>query len=343
MKKQILLIAALCSASFVSVNAQMQQNKKDLNVGFIGQDTLDNGNFRMIHSFNISDEWKASKRPVTEKLSSSNGKGAYGIAITTEGVNNNVADWINNGKTQNTGSNLAAIWVPSAAILRDSLSKNEDPLKHEYWKQANCLWDIPGTEGKDQAFATWSGTAKRSIIGFQVKAQDLMAGLVSDIEFEILTLDKGNTGKTASYKMIVDLSKQPAFPWFNSTYGKSGDDIALLDSISEANIEAVNAELGSKMYVKDNIYISSEDGTLSKKTIKIAESIGLTMGELRGKKVMVTLYSTTSSTSVQPGMYEPVVGIDNVSAEYAAASWVTPDVPNNGRISLNTTANYNEQ
>ncbi len=340
MKKQFLLLAAFCSVSFVSLNAQMQYNKVDANVGFTGQEALENGNFRMTHKFNLSDDWKAAKRPITEKLSSSNGKGAYGIAITTEGVASNVAQWINNGKTQNTGSNMAAIWVPSAAELRDSLSKDADPLKHEYWKQANCLWDVPGTGGADQAFTVWPGMAKRSIIGFQVKAQDLMAGLVSDIEFEMLTLDPGNTGAASTYKMIVDLSKQPAFPWVNASYNSTGDDIALLDSISEANIDAVNAALSSKMYVKDNVYVSSLEGDVNRVKVNIAEAVGLTMADLRGKKVMVTLYTTTSETAVQPGMYEPIVGIDNVTAEYATASWVEPVVENNGRIEQAATAYY---
>ncbi len=340
MKKQVLLLAAFCGVSCVSLNAQMQYNKADATIGFTGQEALENGNFRMTHKFNLSEDWKAAKRPVTEKLSSSNGKGSYGIAITTEGVANNVAQWINNGKTQNTGSNMAAIWVPSAAALKDSLSKDADPLKHEYWKQANCLWDVPGTNGADQAFTVWPGMAKRSIIGFQVKAQDLMAGLVKDIEFEMLTLDPGNTGATSTYKMIVDLSKQPAFPWFNSSYSKTGDDVALLDSICEANIAAVNAELGSKMYVKDNVYTSTLEGDLNRIKVNIAEAVGLTMADLRGKKVMVTLYTTTSETAVQPGMYEPIVGIDNVTAEYATASWVAPVVENNGRITMDATAYY---
>lgn len=340
MKKHFLLLAAFCSMSLVSLNAQMQYNKVDANVGYTGQEALDNGNYRMTHTFNLSDNYKESKRPVTEKISSSNGKGIYGMGITTEGVNNNVADWINNGKTQNSGSNLAAIWVPSAEVLRDSLSKDADPLKHEYWKQACCLWNVPGTDGADQAFTSWPGMAKRSIIGFQVKAQDLMAGLTTDIEFEMLTLDPGKTGKTSTYKMIVDLSKQPAFPWFNSSYSNTGDDIALLDSICEANVATINAELGSNMYVADDVYVSAEEG-LNRVKIKVAEAIGLPVSALRGKKVMVTLYTTTSGTSVQPGMYEPIVGVDNVTVEYGAASWTDPNVENNGRVSMEATAVYN--
>ena len=199
---------------------------------------------------------------------------------------------------------------------------------------------MPGTGGADQAFTVRQGMAKRSIIGFQVKAQDLMAGLVSDIEFEMLTLDPGNTGAASTYKMIVDLSKQPAFPWVNASYNSTGDDIALLDSISEANIDAVKAALSSKMYVKDNVYVSSLEGDVNRVKVNIAEAVGLTMADLRGKKVMVTLYTTTSETAVQPGMYEPIVGIDNVTAEYATASWVEPVVENNGRIEQAATAYY---
>ena len=343
MKKQFLLLAAFCSVSLVSVNAQMQYNKVDANIGYTGQEALENGNYRMTHTFNLSESYKTSKKPVTEKISSSNGKGIYGMAITTEGYASNVAQWINNGKTQNSGSNLAAIWVPSASELRDSLSKDPNALNHEYWKQANCLWDVPGTNGADQAFTVWPGMAKRSIVAFQVKAQDLMAGLVSDIEFELLTLDPGNTGKASTYKMIVDLSKQPAFPWFNATYGATGDDVELLDRISEATIADINAEFGSKMYVKDNVYVSSLVGELKRVRSNVAEAVGLSITDLRGKKGMVTLYTTTSETAVQPGMYEPIVGVDNVTAEYGTASWIEPVVENNGRIALEATAVYDNE
>lgn len=345
MKKQVLLFATVCSMFLgAPLNAQIQNQKTDTNIGYVGQESLENGNFRLLHSFNLSEDWKKSKRPITEKLQSSNGKGAYGMGITTEGVNSNQAEWIDNGKTVNANTNLAVIWVPSVKALRDSLSKDPDPLKHEYWKTACCLWDVPGTNGNDQAFTVWPGMAKRRIMGFHLKAQEGLTGLLSDVQFDLLTLDKGNTGKAASYKMILDLSKQPAFPWFHATYGKTGDDVALLDSISESNIGLVNSALGSKLYVKDNVYLSSlNDEDLNRVTIKVAETFGLELKDLRNRKIMVTLYSSTSGTAVQPGMYEPIVGIDNISVpEYGIASWIEPNVPANTHEAVEYDAKLDE-
>ncbi|WP_195333395.1 hypothetical protein [Bacteroides salyersiae] len=345
MKKRFFLLVVICCISLgTTLNAQIQNNKTDLNIGYVGMEALENGNYRLLHSFNLSEDWKKSKRAVTEKLLSSNGKGVYGMGITTEGINSNQATWIENGMTLNPNSNLTFIWVPSAKALRDSLSKDSDFLKHEYWKAACCLWDVPGTEGKDQAFTVWPGMAKRRIMSFHLKAQDGLAGLLSDVQFDLLTLDKGNTGKAASYKMILDLSKQPAFPWIHASYGKTGDDVALLDSISESNVGLINSALGSKLYVKDDVYLSSlEDGNLNRVTIKVAETFGLQLKDLRNRKIMVTLYSTTSSTPVQPGMYEPIVGIDNISVpEYGLASWIEPNIPANEHETVEYNAKLNE-
>lgn len=47
MKKQVLLVATLCSITFGSVNAQLQTTKNEAIVGMQGAEVLDNGNKRL--------------------------------------------------------------------------------------------------------------------------------------------------------------------------------------------------------------------------------------------------------------------------------------------------------
>ena len=67
----------------------------------------------------------------------------------------------------------------------------------------------------------------------------------------------------------------------------------------------------------------------------MAETVGTTIKELRGKKLTIILYSTTSETPVQPGMYEPLLGVDNLSAEYSEVKWIEPAVAADVKDTLN--------
>ena len=54
MKKQVLLAAALCSFTLGTVNAQLQTNRSESAVGFNGADVLENGNKRLVITFNTT-------------------------------------------------------------------------------------------------------------------------------------------------------------------------------------------------------------------------------------------------------------------------------------------------
>ena len=70
---------------------------------------------------------------------------------------------------------------------------------------------------------------------------DGIANLCKDIELDLMTLDKGTTGKTSSYKMIVITGQNSInLGELGKACGKEGNDVALLDSINENNVAAVN-------------------------------------------------------------------------------------------------------
>ena len=209
---------------------------------------------------------------------------------------------------------------------------------HRYWKCGNILMDIPETNGKDQAWAVWPGIHKRTVMFISFAGSDGIANLCKDIELDLMTLDKGTTGKTSTYKMIVITGQNNInLGELGKACGKEGDDVALLDSINENNVAAINEHFGSSYtwFAKDNVYTTSEDGSLNKQTVKVAETVGTTIKELRGKKLTIILYSTTSETPVQPGMYEPLLGVDNLSAEYSEVKWIEPAVVADVKDTLN--------
>lgn len=316
MKRPILL--ALVSLGLAAgASAQIQFNKNSAQTGLTGKEALDNGNYRFMMNFNTN-------KKVGEKISDGNGKGFYGIAISNEGINGNKAPEIGGDfKVEHPGSNAKAVYFRDVQHILDSLSVDGEPAyspNHSFWKYGNVLLNVPGSEN-DQAYALWPGMAKRSLFGFRVKVDG--GGMISDIMFDLMTLDKGNTGKTATVKMIAEIG----------TTNMNNPDVAMLDTISESNVAAVNAATGKKYYVVDNIYTTSET-ELNKVTIKLAESMGVKPGNFNGKSVTVNLYIPSDGTSANPGMYMPIVGLDNITGEYGVAVWEEPAIEPNGRDTI---------
>ncbi|WP_455585592.1 secretion protein Por [Bacteroides sp.] len=331
MKKQFLLAAALCSIAFGTTQAQLQTNRSEKVAGFDGAEVLDNGNKRLIITFNTTTGYTNGSEG-SNKINCNNLKGLAGAALTTEGISNNVATYLDTYHWM-TGTNQGAKFkhykdVPSL-IAAHTVGETLVSTDHRYWKCGNILMDVPETNAKDQAWAVWPGINKRTIMLISFNGSDGMANLCKDIELDLMTLDKGTTGKASAYKMIVITGQNNiSLGGLGKACGKEGNDVALLDSINEKNVAAVNQHFGSsyKWYAKDSVYITSADGSLNKQTLKVAETVGTTIKELRGKKLTIILYSTTSETPVQPGMYEPILGVDNLSAEYSEVKWIEPDV-----------------
>ena len=340
MKKQVLLTAALCSFTLGTVNAQLQTNRSESVVGFNGAEALENGNKRLILTFNTTKGYTDGSEG-SNKINCNSLKGLAGAALTTEGLTNNVAAYLDNYhwmKGTNQGAKFKRYKDVASLIAAHTVGETLVSTDHRYWKCGNILMDIPETNGKDQAWAVWPGINKRTVMMISFNGSDGIANLCKDIELDLMTLDKGTTGKTSSYKMIVITGQNSInLGELGKACGKEGNDVALLDSINENNVAAVNEYFGEDYtwFAKDNVYTTSEDGSLNKQTLKVAETVGTTIKELRGKKLTIILYSTTSETPVQPGMYEPLLGVDNLSAEYSEVKWIEPAVAADVKDTLN--------
>ena len=340
MKKQVLLTAALCSFTLGTVNAQLQTNRSESVVGFNGAEALENGKKRLILTFNTTKGYTDGSEG-SNKINCNSLKGLAGAALTTEGLTNNVAAYLDNYhwmKGTNQGAKFKRYKDVASLIAAHTVGETLVSTDHRYWKCGNILMDIPETNGKDQAWAVWPGINKRTVMMISFNGSDGIANLCKDIELDLMTLDKGTTGKTSSYKMIVITGQNSInLGELGKACGKEGNDVALLDSINENNVAAVNEYFGEDYtwFAKDNVYTTSEDGSLNKQTLKVAETVGTTIKELRGKKLTIILYSTTSETPVQPGMYEPLLGVDNLSAEYSEVKWIEPAVAADVKDTLN--------
>ena len=95
MKKQVLLTAALCSFTLGTVNAQLQTNRSESVVGFNGAEALENGNKRLILTFNTTKGYTDGSEG-SNKINCNSLKGLAGAALTTEGLTNNVAAYLDN-------------------------------------------------------------------------------------------------------------------------------------------------------------------------------------------------------------------------------------------------------
>ncbi|MEG1587377.1 MAG: DUF6383 domain-containing protein [Bacteroidales bacterium] len=334
MKKQVLLASSIICA--MSISAQMQSNKNSAKFGFTGKEALEDGSFKMSYTFNTNQGYNI-------KVSDSNGKGVSGMSITREGVNSNKATLISNDfKTENSGSSATAVHVKSIQALVDSLTfENEKPysLTQNYWKYGNVLVDVAG-DPADQAWTVYPGMAKRSMINFQIKTEDFNP--TSDISFDLLTVDPGTSGNGTNVKLIVDASgKIGYFPSLSKTYTEidnPDNDIQILDTLTAANVHLFNEKYGTKLMVAENIYETVTDGSLNKKTIRLGEVLQVDKSIFAGTKVNVFLYMPSNGKAVQPGSFDALVGLDNISVTYGVASWSEPVVDESKTATITGTA-----
>ena len=253
MKKQVLLTAALCSFTLGTVNAQLQTNRSESVVGFNGAEALENGNKRLILTFNTTKGYTDGSEG-SNKINCNSLKGLAGAALTTEGLTNNVAAYLDNYhwmKGTNQGAKFKRYKDVASLIAAHTVGETLVSTDHRYWKCGNILMDIPETNGKDQAWAVWPGINKRTVMMISFNGSDGIANLCKDIELDLMTLDKGTTGKTSSYKMIVITGQNSInLGELGKACGKEGNDVALLDSINENNVAAVNTPDARSIAIK---------------------------------------------------------------------------------------------
>lgn len=321
MKKLLLTLIALLSLTMT--NAQFQFNKSYADWGYLGAKVLSDGNKQLICTFNPS-----STYPMTSYhgkfLAKNSNKGIFGLFYTNENINSYKATNIQSKKTESWGGSSNGLYrmIDFQDILDTTALAAEKAysVNQAYWKPQLCMLNLNDT---DQVWAMYPGMYKKVNLGFQIKNE---AACASDISFDMMTYDQGNTTKAVVYKMIVALNSD--FIFYGNTLSKTTPTIGLLDSISEKNIEAVRTLLGrTDLYVVDSVYTTSTTtGEMKKVTINVAEAMGLTPSIFNARKVYIQLYTpgTTGIIATMPGTFDPTVAIDNIMMTYAPASWAYP-------------------
>lgn len=117
------------------------------------------------------------------------------------------------GKCNNYGSNGNPIHIskPDSIIkYYTSLTSGAWSLNHNFWKPAACVFNVNDpADLTNQGFGAYPGIYKKQDFRFYFNFSGYPVS--SDIQFDIATLDAGNTGKTAKYKLMVsfDSDKTP--------------------------------------------------------------------------------------------------------------------------------------
>lgn len=315
MKKLLFLLMLAVS---LGTYAQLQSTKTAAKLGYQGAADARNGDKKFTLNFNST--FATLKYGVQSAAIANDGKGLLCIVLANEAPVGKVTP-LNSKKADNWGANCNVYKMKDMAMLLDSssvASAKAYSSTHQYWKPTNCIMNIPTTTNDtDQVLCVYPGMYKRVNIGFQVSVDG--GGLKSDISFELLTYDKGNTTKTATYKMIVGVNKEIKFGSTPLT------NVADMDTIKAANVSVFRTRASStEIYVVDNIYTTATDGLMTRTKINVAQAIGVTPGYFNGKKVYVTLYTTGTGSNIEPGIYDPVVAIDNIEGVYGPVSWVAP-------------------
>lgn len=323
MKKLLFFVLiALSTTSFA-------QLRKDRTLTAIGGDgAIDNGDgsFKMAFHFNSDLEYG-------KKGSDNSFKAFQGVALASEAPVGMV-DAIKGTKTNKIGSGANFYRLKGMTELLNFSIADTLPIfspVQEYWKQLNCIVDL-NEAGTDMAWINYNGMYKRSLFAFRANLTNI-GKIGSDLSFELLTYDTGNTGKTAQYKMIVELGGK-----INNGFGNNGfKTVADFDTITSANVSSYYTAVGTdKLYVVDNIYTTKVDSTRSKLKINVAEALGMTPEQINGKYVAVMLYTTGTGTNIAPGVFDPVLGIDNIEVSYVPAAWSVPaDAVSGGFVNHN--------
>ena len=286
-----------------------------------------------------------SDREYGQSGSDNNFKAFQSIALSPEAPVG-MAETIKNKKTNKIGSGANFHRIKDIPELLSFATADSLPIwspVQEYWKEGNFIADVDAA-ATDQVWINYPGMYKRSL--FALRANLTNIGVIgSDLSFELMTYDTGNTGKTAQYKMIVELGGK-----INNGFGNNGfKTVADFDTISSANVSSYYTTVGTdKLYVVDSIYRTTTDSTRSRVKINVAQAIGMTPEEINGKYVAVMLYTTGTGTNMAPGIFEPVLGIDNIEVSYVPASWVVPSNAtansyinhNNGSPVVTTSADF---
>ncbi|MDR2147295.1 MAG: T9SS type A sorting domain-containing protein [Tannerella sp.] len=183
----------------------------------------------------------------------------------------------------------------------------------------------------NEALAMYPGIFKEIDLRFSFRSDRQQ--WTRDIEFDVLTMDEGNTGKKSTWDIIVsltynNLSPNPERDVTDSVHlGETG---AVLGGplITDAATGVENGQVARRW--KAGTYTSGDPVM----HINVNEVMGLKPHELFNRTVVVALQTkgTEGDTDNASGTYDPVVGIDNIkwggwNTQLDAALWAAATEP----------------
>ena len=153
----------------------------------------------------------------------------------------------------------------------------------------NIIWKPSGclfdVDGDDTNQAFGTHPGQYKKVEFGFQFSFSGTAVTSDITFEMDTYDLGNTGLSASYTLQVALG-------------------------SESNIVASI----------DSFYVTGQP----KKTVNLAEAIGMTPSDFSNTKVYFKLKTLGTGAAIAMDSFDPTVVFDNMTVSYQLPSWIDP-------------------
>ncbi len=326
MKKFTLMMIVALFALTANAQINFKDSKANMDQAGTTKDTLSNGTIADVTYYQIAHNWHFNtNKPVTiagEDPAKPGFLGAPQKASTRKGwrvtgvrPNGSVTGLVhgNLGKTQGYTGGGDPVHFASVADLRSflgntSLKYQENSIaQNDLDSAVTCVIDVAAG---DAALAVYPGMYKKTDTRVYYNLGGSIA--TSDLSFDVMTVDPGNSGKTVNVKLIVSIAnKLESNPSVdnNTGIGKGADKT---DSTA-------TAYPGSARFEKV-IYTSGA----AVKHVNICQEFGLNIDTLDYKKVIIALITESSDLTPEPGKYDPVIGYDNFKLKF----WHdTPSLP----------------
>jgi len=326
MKKITLMILVVLFALTANAQINFKDSKANMDQAGTTKDTLSKGTVADVTYYQIAHNWHFNtNKPVTLASEDPAKPGFLGVpqkASTRKGwritgvrPNGSVTGMVhgNLGKTQSYTGGGDPVHFASVADLKSflgntTLKYQENSIaQNDLDSAVTCVIDV--AEG-NAALAVYPGMYKKTDTRVFYNLGGSIA--TSDLSFDVMTIDPGNSGKTVNVKLVVSIAnKLESNPSVdnNTGVGKGADKT---DSTTVAYP-------GSARFEKV-IYTSGS----AAKHINICEEFGLSKDTLNYKKVIIALITEASDLTPEPGKYDPVIGYDNFKLNF----WHdTPSLP----------------
>ena len=188
-----------------------------------------------------------------------------------------------------------------------------------------------GGASGDGALAIYPGIFKNVDLRFAFRSDRQQ--FTRDITFDILTIDPGNTGKTATYDVIANLTFNTLAPnpeRDNTDSLQLGDNGAIVGGyVFNDPVTGQPTQVGRRWKIAT---YTTGSGTM---TIDVNKQTGLKPQDLFNRTIIIALQTkgTDGATDNPSGTYDPIIAIDNIkwggyaNVQLDAAQWAASATP----------------